>query len=225
MNPIVKKVLIVAGVIFTLYSITSFFGIFKMYNNSTMANEPNLKIGSKFFVSNLVTPKNGDFIAYSHEDPYLGKHSRIHRLCGMENDTIEIKNGVLYLNGINTDTAYTLLHLYQTTVRDYEKIRQEENIPDENRVESIGFNTMNATLADAVAQKYGIADRIIEPKGKVDKTIASVFKQNWNKDNFGPLKIPQGKLFVLGDNRDNSEDSRYIGCIDASNILGVVIAK
>ena len=226
MNSIVKKTLTVLGILLALYSLTSLFGIFKIYTNSTVANEPNLKLGSKFVVSNLATPKNGDYISYRFNDPVFGKHSRVHRLCGMSNDTVEIKNGVVYLNGKNMDTAYPLMHYYQTTIREYETIRQKENIPDTNFMQLIDSNILHTTLEDAVAQKYGLtSNRVMEEKGKVNQPIASVFKQNWNKDNFGPLKIPQGKIFLLGDNRDYSEDSRYIGLINEADILGVVILK
>jgi signal peptidase I len=40
------------------------------------------------------------------------------------------------------------------------------------------------------------------------------------RDNWGPLVVPQGKFFALGDNRDNSEDSRFWGFVDAEAIKG-----
>lgn len=41
-----------------------------------------------------------------------------------------------------------------------------------------------------------------------------------SRDNWGPLVVPPGKYFALGDNRDNSEDSRYWGFLDASAVKG-----
>jgi signal peptidase I len=38
--------------------------------------------------------------------------------------------------------------------------------------------------------------------------------------NFGPVTVPAGQYFMLGDNRDNSADSRYIGFVPRDSIVG-----
>ncbi len=64
-------------------------------------------------------------------------------------------------------------------------------------------------------------DPHIKKKGVVERQITSAFPEgSFNRDNFGPVVIPKGYLFMMGDNRDNSLDSRYWGFMPKENVVG-----
>jgi len=68
------------------------------------------------------------------------------------------------------------------------------------------------------AQKTQFIDSKIISKDVIDPEIYP--GGMGNRDNYGPITVPQGYCFVLGDNRDNSYDSRYWGFVPIENVVG-----
>jgi signal peptidase I len=66
--------------------------------------------------------------------------------------------------------------------------------------------------------KSKFVDYRVAPAGSQQRDIMPTGAGN--RDNYGPVVIPPSKYFMMGDNRDNSADSRYWGFLPRDNIVG-----
>jgi signal peptidase I len=162
-------------------------------------------------------------IAYRAVVPAQGLTLLIHRICGIPGDVVELKAGTLFVNGKNADAGLALRHIYKVS-------RDAADSLEYDAAEAYSIpsypDTVYVPLADRLVIKEQLpCTRYILPAGARDETIYRVYHKNWNADHFGPLRIPPGKYFVLGDNRGRTQDSRHFGLIDRDKIVGIVLWK
>lgn len=214
-----KKVLIglgiFIGVVIIGFYICKLTGMYRLHTCVTTANEPALPLNSMFASSNLKDEKPGDLITFQQDTAVY-----IFRFVAKEGDVVLIKNGRLYVNDADFDSKIATKHGYLVSPEQLSQLNpQPYAIPNAN-------GKYMAFLEDAVADRAGLADhKYIAAQNEADPDIVKIYGKGWNKDFFGPLTIPKNKVFVLGDNRDNAYDSRYLGLIDTDKIAGVVLKK
>lgn len=164
-HPILSEIIswiwsiIVACVLMTVL----YFFIGRPFTVSGQSMYPTLHNGDHMIMSKLGGINRFDVVILKAPDE---DKEYIKRVIGMPGDTVEVKSGVLYING---------------------KVVEQPFINSDNSKKTVFID---------------------------DFTL---------KELTGVDKVPEGKYFVMGDNRGVSKDSRMIGFIDASAIEGKAV--
>lgn len=152
------------------------------------------------------TPERGDVVVFRHP---TSKTDYIKRLVGLPGDKVQVKNGVLFLNG----TAAPQVPAGMFT---------EKNAPQGPYQYRPGCSNGAVGLgADCHKERY------IEtfPEG-TEHVILNTRSHSGSPDNTKVFLVPDGHFFFMGDNRDNSLDSRVsqlsrgVGFVPYENLIG-----
>lgn len=112
-------------------------------------------------------------------------------------------------------------------------------VRDPRRGDIIVFEYPRDTDKDFIKRVIGTPGDVVEIKDKrvyingtpyqntheIYKENSILPKEQHQRDNFGPVKVPDNAYFVMGDNRDYSYDSRFWGFVGKEKIKGLAFIK
>ena len=149
-------------------------------------------------------PERGDVVVFRH--PVTGRDF-IKRLIGMPGDKVQVREGVVYLN----DTA----------------VQVQADGTFEETAAPQGPHALRPRCANGPVGDGGVCikEKYIEtlPNG-VSHSVLNIGTQG--SDNTPVYEVPEGHFFFMGDNRDNSSDSRVptiangVGFVPFENLVG-----
>jgi len=149
-------------------------------------------------------PQRGDVVVFRY--PLNPSQDFIKRVIGLPGDTVVYKNKQLTVNGVPWTQQSTGTYSY---------------------LEGLRFETMEqfaeAVPGDGAKKEHSVAVDPMLPAvspGQV-RPFAGRDNCDYNSDGSGfTCKVPSGQYFVMGDNRDRSDDSRYWGFVPDDHLRG-----
>lgn len=150
-------------------------------------------------------PERGDVVVFRH--PVNGSDF-IKRLIGLPGDTVQMRDGILYLNG--EVVPQTPAGVFEEI---YEKQGPMGQLPRcENGPVGEGGICTSSRATETL------------PGGRTHNVLN--IDENGFADNTDVFTVPAGHYFFMGDNRDNSQDSRFgqavggVGFVPAEYLIG-----
>ena len=149
-------------------------------------------------------PERGDVVVFRH--PVSGR-DYIKRLIGMPGDKVQIKNGTVILNGTPVETREDGAFTEVMAPQGPQRLRPR----CENGPVGQGGDCVKSRKVETL------------PNG-VSYPVLNITNQQ--SDNTGVYTVPAGHYFFMGDNRDNSADSRLaqqaggVGFVPFENLIG-----
>ena len=220
MKKVIKYLGAALAILFVGYFILKISGAFVLYHIPVNANSPAIKKDSYVFTSNLVSPERGDFVSYNYLDPVYGEQIWMHRLCGEEGDTLEMRRGVLYVNGQSFDVNLNLTHRYVVAYQLYRQKLMGSELVDDFMTIRIGPDSVMVFVNQQIAAKHDLDVRMDSASIEIQLGENII---DGNRQAFGPKVVPEGMIFVLGDSRDACIDSRDFGFVNMKDVQGAVV--
>lgn len=154
------------------------------------------------------SPERGEVAVFRYpENPSI---SYIKRIIGVPGDKVVFRQGVLYINGDEQPHHLGDAGRITTTYLDQAGIKQSVGLDVQRWVVNIGEHRFISQYIPA-EQKEPNAQLYVD---RLQQKVPLSLSQDWE------VIVPDGQYFTLGDNRDQSADSRFWGFVPEQNLTG-----